>query len=358
MTFVKDRNRAGRPRLCQERKLGGMKMAQITARENYLRILRGEIPEYLPTMMEPCKEGAKDHLLTPIAAPDGPVYSPWGVRFVGSPDNNFGAMPEPGFIILDDITRWRDVIRNPDMSGFDWEAHYRDPEVFGEKDRVNKVIMTGGGDYFQTLVSFMGFENALLAMYEEPEEVMALFDYLSEYFLLVVKNAIYYTKPDVYMLADDTAAQQAPFFSPSMYRELLEPFYRRHTELALDAGMLIDHHNCGRCEDFIGEWLDMGICSWNPAQTCNDLKGIKEKYGDRLTMQGCWDNTGYISSLECSDEELTEALYDYVDTFAPGGRFVFMAGLHGERNDERFMRKQKLIDDFYRDYAKDWYKTH
>jgi len=333
-------------------------MSAITARENYLRLLRGQVPEYLPSMAEPCIVGARDHMLTPIMAPDGPVYSPWGVKFVGSPDNNFGAMPEPGFIILHDITKWRDVIKNPDMTGFDWEAHYKDPEIFGEVDRVNKCVITGGGDYFQTLVSFMGFEEALMAMYEEPEEVYALFDYLSEYFLLVVKNAICYTKPDIYMLADDTASQAAPFFSPDMYRELLKPFYKRHTDMAHDAGLLIDHHNCGRCEDFIDEWMDLGICSWNPAQTGNDLVGIKAKYGDRLTMQGCWDNTGYISSPECSDEELTEALYQYVDTFAPNGHFVFMAGVYGSPEDQRVIRKQKLVKDFYENYAKNWYKTH
>lgn len=333
-------------------------MSQITARENYLMLLRGEIPEYLPSIADSCIEGAKTNLLTPIAAPDGPVFSPWGVKFVGSPDNNFGAMPEPGFILLDDITKWRDVIHNPDLSQMDWEAFYRDPAVFGEKDRVNKVIITGGGDYFQTLVSFMGFENALLAMYEEPEEVYALFEYLAEYFMLVVEKAVQYTKPDVYMLADDTAAQAAPFFSLNMYRELLKPFYKRHTDLARNAGCLIDHHNCGRCEAFIDEWLDLGICSWNPAQTCNDLTGIKAKYGDRLTMQGCWDNTGYISSLECSDEEYTEALYRYVDTFAPGGHFVFMAGPHGSPEDERFQRKQKIADEVYQNYAKGWYQSH
>ena len=215
-----------------------------------------------------------------------------------------------------------------------------------------------GGDYFLTLVSFMGFADALLAMYEEPEEVYALFDYVSQHYLEVMEKQLDYVKPDIYTIMDDDSAALAPFFSLDTYRKLVRPFHEKHAKLAREHGVFLDRHDCGHCEMFIDDWVQMGVCSWNPAQVSNDLKGIKEKYGDRLTMQGCWDNTGYISSLECSDEELTEALYDYVDTFAPGGRFVFMAGLHGDRNDERFIRKQKLIDDFYRDYAKDWYKTH
>ena len=331
----------------------------LTPRENYLRVLRGEIPEYLPSFFDKFMDPVGDFdMLYPCRTPDGPKYSPWGVKFVGGPENDYGALPEPGNFILKDITKWRDVIKNPDMTGFDWERYFADPEVGGNKDRKQFAIGTSGGDYFQTLVSFMGFEGALMAMYEEPDEVYELFDYISQYIMLVVKNAIYYCKPEIYLLADDIAAERAPFVSVDMYRRLLEPFYKRHCDLALENNMLIDHHNCGKSGVFIPDWLEMGISSWNPAQTCNDLVTIKKEYGDRLTMQGCWDNTGYISSLEASDEELEEALYKYVDTFAPGGHFIFLAIIHGNREDERFKRKMGLIKNFYESYARDWYKTH
>ncbi len=333
-------------------------MAKLTPKENYRRVLLGEEPEYLPSYYERFSDMVMDQMLTPIILPDGPAYSPWGVKYVGNKEANFGAIPEPGNFILDDITKWRDVIKNPDMSNFDWEAHFKDPKILGGADREQRMLCAGGGDYFQTLVSFMGFEGALMAMYEEPEEVYALLDYISEHIMYVVKNTIYYTKPDVYMLADDTAAWAAPFVSLDMYRRLLKPFYKRHYDLALDNNMFIQHHNCGRCEDFIEDWLEMGVNAWDPAQTSNDLAAIKKKYGDRLTIQGGWDNTGFISSLEASDDDLLEALHNYVDLLAPGGHFVFLAMVHGDKEDERYKRKEELIKKFYYDYARDWYKNH
>ena len=36
--------------------------------------------------------------------------------------------------------------------------------------------------YFQNLMAFMGFTEGLLAMYEEPEEVYALFDYICSFY--------------------------------------------------------------------------------------------------------------------------------------------------------------------------------
>jgi uroporphyrinogen-III decarboxylase len=71
-----------------------------------------------------------------------------------------------------------------------------------------------GGDYFLTLVSFMGFEGALIALYEEPEEVKALLDYVSEFYLEVMKRQILYCRPDIYQLMDDDSALKGPFFSP------------------------------------------------------------------------------------------------------------------------------------------------
>jgi hypothetical protein len=86
------------------------------------------------------------------------------------------------------------------------------------------------------------------------------------------------------------------------------------------------------------------------------LKAIKKKYLGKLTLQGCWDNQGYISMPTTPDEELRAALYEYVDTFAPGGGFVFMAMATGDKDDERIIRKNELLKDFYNSYVRDYYK--
>ena len=127
----------------------------ITPKENYFMLLRGEIPEYIPSFMAPRMNMISEDLLTPVSAPNGPVYTGWGVKYVGSADIRNGAMPEPGFILLDDITKWRDVIKRPNTDR-DWEQYYKKQlETF---DRKNKAVACGGADYFLTLVSFMGFD--------------------------------------------------------------------------------------------------------------------------------------------------------------------------------------------------------
>ncbi len=327
----------------------------MTPKENYLTMLRGEIPEYIPSFFEDRTGHFTEELLTPVYAPNGPVTTKLGVRYVGAgPELMNGAMPDPNQTLLDDITRWRDVIKVPDLSHFDWEKYYTDK--IKDIDRSQKYISSGGGDYFLTLVSFMGFENALLALYEEPDEVKALLEYVSGFYLTVLKKQIYYMKPEVLGLMDDDAAYRAPFFSVEMYQEFFKPFHKLHCDLALENNMLIERHDCGRCESFIPDWIELGIRGWNPAQTTNDLVSIKKKYTGKLAICGGWDNAKYNSVTD--DQELKDGLAEYVDTFAPGGGFSFMAMAGGLPGDPTKEHRNQIIKDFYFDYAHDWYKNH
>ncbi len=326
----------------------------MTPKENYLTMLRGEIPEYIPSMYEERAGRFDEELLTPVYAPNGPVVTSLGVTYVGSPSLNNGAMPKPGVILLEDITKWRDVIHAPDLSDFDWEDYYT--KKIKDIDRSQKYISVTGGDYFLTLVSFMGFENALLALYEEPEEVKALLEYVSEFYLLVLKQQLRYVKPEIVSIMDDDAALRAPFFSVEMYHEFFKPFHKLHCDLALENGLLLERHDCGRCESFIPDWVEMGIRGWNPAQVTNDLVSIKKNYTGKLAICGGFDGTK-CDKIE-DPEEYRAAIMDYVDTFAPGGGFSFMAMAGGPKDDPRAKERREIIKDVYFSYAHDWYKTH
>ena len=327
----------------------------LTPKENYLSMLRGNIPEYVPSYIEPYNMPMQEELLTPQAAPDGPIVTSIGVKYVGSPDLNNGAMPAPNQIIIDDITKWRDQLKIKDVTGRDWEGYYK--KQLEKVDRSKMCISIGGGDYFLTLASLMSFEGALLAMHEDPEEVIALLEHISEFYLMVLKQQLYYLKPDIAGIMDDDSAYRAPFFSVQMYRDLFKPFHKRHADLVLEAGCFINRHDCGKCEQFIDDWLEIGVREWNPAQISNDLVGIKKKYGSRLVMSGCWDPLPWMGKL-ADEKELKDAIVEYVDTFAPGGGFTFPV-MGGAPTDDPILQKNRaVVKDIYYDYVRDWYKTH
>ena len=325
----------------------------LTEKENILRMYRGEMPEYLPRFgMQMARCSYFPNVKTP-----GYHVDEFGVEYIGKEGIFDGTpIPYPGRFILHDIRRWRDDVRIPSLEGIDWERLAK--EDTAHIDRSKQAFTMWYGKIFQKLTDFMGFTEGLCAMAEEPEEVYALFDALCTYHEALIKELLYWYKPDAICIPDDTATARAPFISRQMYQEMVLPFHKRIADLVLDSGAFLEMHDCGKCDDFIEDWLDIGVVAWNPAQAMNDLRAVKEKYGRKLIICGGWDNIGPVSEPDYPDDRLLEALREYVDTLAPGGGFVFSAMVNGSFTDPEVQHKNELVGKFYEDYARSWYQTH
>lgn len=336
----------------------------MTGKENILRVYRHQEPEWLPVFsMMPSRPGDPPPA-TAYVCPDFMLgwarsggKDVWGVEYVGAESVNGATVPVPGKYMFEDITKWRDYVHKPDLSDVDWEQTCKK-----DLDRINRdetaVTLALNTLYFHALVGFMGFENAFYAMAEEPEECMALFDYVGSFYEEVRDKCLPYYKPDCVVLIEDTASAKAPFISPAMYREQLKPYYDRYLKPARDNDMIICHHNCGYCMPLIDDWMDLGISVWDPAQVMNDLVAVKKNYGDRLTLCGCWDGTGPVSYPDATEEFVRAEVRRCIDTFAPGGGFCFAGGGLARPGDEVAAEHNRWITDEYWKYGRDWYKNH
>ncbi|MBE6966907.1 MAG: hypothetical protein IKK00_07705 [Oscillospiraceae bacterium] len=331
---------------------------KLTVKENFLRLMSGQMPEYVPKfemmgwMIRPSVKFGNGY-----ETENGGFVDELGVEYAPVLSNpELPPMPAPGKILLEDVADWEKIIRTPEIPDVDWaEAAKKD---LADYDRVNKPLMMAAGSYFQTLMSFMGFTGGLLAMYEDPDSVYDLFTYLSEYDLKKEKIFLEYYKPDIWYILDDNATKLNPFISPEMNRRLVIPFQRKQCELALNAGCKVLMHDCGRCEDFIDDWIDMGISGWDPAQVENDLVGIKAKYGRKLAIIGGWDSQGPASWASSPDELTLEAAKECVDKLAPGGGFAWTAHASSDGDVEGRERKNAKLQEFYEEYVKPWYYNH
>ena len=330
-------------------------MYKLTPKENLMRMFDRELPEYLPRY-DFWGWGCGLPMQTGKKSADGYPLDEFGIEYTTTEASMGGMMPVPGRILLDDITKWRDVIKTPDISDWDWEKLAK--EALRDKDTEHNPVILHNGGYFMTLMNMMGMANGLCALIEEPEEVYELFDYLSAYYIEREKGLLKYFHGDIYELADDTAANDCPFISVETYQNLIKPFAKREADLALDAGLKIGMHDCGKAESFIPDWIDIGVQIWEPAQTMNDLMAVKEKFGRDIIIAGGWDNQGYISFEDTPDDIVRDAVIDYVDRFAPNGAFCFMAHTMGSPGEENFDSKEKMIMEIYENYPKPWYKNH
>ena len=340
---------------------------RLTGKENYELLLSGQQPERVPcSSSSPGPDGSPPavvsvfpDILSSAMMKPGIAKDLFGVTYVPVAEANGAKLPEPNNYILKDITKWRDVIRTPDLSGFDWEAMAKKDLEAARVNRKESLVSLGSHfGYFQYLMAFMGYSEGLLAVYEEPEEVQALMEYLGDFFVKVIESTIDYYQPDIIDMCDDLASWKNTFISPDTYREIFKPVTARQAKIATDRGLPISMHCCGHCEQLIDDWREIGVKLWNPAQSCNDLKAIKEKYGNSFIICGGWDGRDELLREDATQEEIVESVYQTIDTLAPGGGYVFSGAFLGSPDDAVIRRKNQWIMDAALPYCDSFYKKN
>ena len=150
----------------------------------------------------------------------------------------------------------------------------------------------------------VGTETLLIAMYEDPEWAMDMFNhYLNIDIELFTKiwDAGYHF--DAINWPDDMGYKGTQFFSVDMYRDLIKPYHKKAVEFAHERGAYVDLHSCGNILPFIPELIEIGIDCLNPIEVKAGMDPIeiKRKFGDKLVLKGginavLWDDVDEISN--------------------------------------------------------------
>ncbi len=217
--------------------------------------------------------------------PLGGGYDGFGLLWAAPESGGGQPVPAPGQCLLEDITQWREVVKFPEPEKYHWKED-ADRLLAGfdrEKNLVRYEEMNG---VFDRLEMLMGFENALIALLEEPEAVNEFFEALIDYKIKALHCAFEYFKPDVVTFYDDVAAQKSPFMSPDTYRELIAPHHKRYVDEVKRLGALPTLHCCGYAEPLIESFIEEGFVEWTSVQPCNDIEALLEKYGDQICLGG------------------------------------------------------------------------
>ena len=147
-----------------------------------------------------------------------------------------------------------------------------------------------------------GTETVLIAMLEEPEFVCDMFDtYLKS--CMALQRKVWdagYRFDEIYW-PDDMGYKGTTFFSPALYRELVQPYHRKAVEWAHNKNIYARLHSCGNIMSLIPDILDTGIDALNPLEVKAGMDAplLKQKYGDRLVLHGginavLWDDADAV----------------------------------------------------------------
>jgi uroporphyrinogen-III decarboxylase len=339
-----------------------MAKLKLSPKDNFLKLCAGEVPDYIPnwTMGGIWPPSGKPTDRPPAlmagpaigmagpppeaedaAAPAMPMTPPteytdmWGVTYQANAETNWQAVPKPGLFILDDATKWDKVVKKPVVPGpetMDWVTMAREGTKHIDRQNIGVISMIGNGP-FQALVGFMGFTEGLIALLEEPEAVKEMLNWMADFYEPWILPTLDHYKPDLIYLLDDTASKYAPFFSLEVFKDIFKPIYARYGKIAKERGIPIVFHNCGRCEDFMADYVDIGVKVWDPAQTSNDLLKVKEEFKGKLALAGCFDFVPDLRYNQITEDEVKQKVRDAFNKYAKGGGYAFLGGYLG-RSDE------------------------
>ncbi len=250
----------------------------MTEKENAWRAMSCAGPEWIPCMRDAVE-------MLPVSAvrdkTDG--ETDWfGTRWMPE------GIPAPGGKMFADFADWRKAIRFPDLNAIDWAGlAARD---CGHADREHKFTMAVlFTTFFERLHAWAGFEETLMAPYEEPEELAALLGALTEFREDMLRRVLRWYAPDMVVCHDDYGTQRALFLSPEMWRQYFKEPLRRLVATTHEAGKLFCLHSCGKIDEIVGDLVEIGVDSWDSVQFCCDLETIYAKYGDRLSFTPTMD---------------------------------------------------------------------
>jgi hypothetical protein len=286
----------------------------ITAKENQLRIYKGEKPCWIPVWL------VDNQYCWPDVYAEHAPYEANGLDWFGQewqfvPEVG-GAMPKPGTRTIYDITKWQEQVKFPDLSAVDWDSDAKLQTARYDPDRPHVFHCTEG--IFERLHELMPFDETFLAMYEEPEAVHSFFEAMVDYKIKLMDIVLKKYAPIDYIIwGDDWGTQRAGFFSNEMYREFIMPYTKRCWDWVHSQGKFVELHSCGLTQQYINEFVEMGLDAWTP-QAINDLDMLTRKYGDRIALTV--PQPGIAEAK--SEKEARELIRKFVDTYAPRGKIV------------------------------------
>ena len=201
----------------------------------------------------------------------------------------------------------------------------RAKKLYASTDRA--VVASWRMHYLQGGQIMRGYEQFMVDLLTDEPLVRGLLDRLhaaymerAETFLKVMADSV-----DVIFLTDDLGTQNAPLLNPDTYRKLIKPYWAELIALIQRYNKKTLMHSCGAVSEFIPDLIEMGVDAVNPVQiTAAGMEParLKKEFGADIAFWG-----GGISTQGVLDrgtvQEVQDEVKRNVDTFAPGGGFVF-----------------------------------
>lgn len=231
----------------------------MTKRENYLRMVRFERPDYIPMC----------YAINP---------SCWDAY----PQEQLLDLMEAHPFLFPDFKRPSvplDIVYPP----IDWEQERR--SILNAR-KQDDLVFRGlrHGHTFLQLCDIRGYENLLFDMMDEAPLLPELIDLVEQFNLGLIKRYCA-LGVDVMGYAEDLGMQHGPMLSPEQFSRYILPSYRRLIAPARKSGAVIHMHSDGDIRLLLEQILSVGVDIINLQDLVNGIDWIKTHLAGRCCIE-------------------------------------------------------------------------
>lgn len=187
----------------------------------------------------------------------------------------------------------------------------RYPDNFEErckklKKRDYVVSVSINGPFWQ-MREWCGFENLCIFMIEDPEFILEMVNFWTEFVSEVMKPILDRVELDRVGISEDMAYKSFSMISPNMTRKFLLPSYKRWVpEIKKSGCPIVDMDSDGYIGELIPIWIEAGINCCDPIEVAagNDIVEYRRLYKKKMAFTGGIDKRAIARGGKVIEKEV------------------------------------------------------
>lgn len=173
--------------------------------------------------------------------------------------------------------------------------------------RGDTVITAGFTGFYGQLRNWMGMENLSYAFFEYPDMIHDMVEHWAELCVRLLETLPPEVRVDHVSWWEDMASKNGPLVGPAMFREFLQPGYRRVMSEARRRGCGIAVVDCdGNPHDIVANWMEEGVNIMFPLEVAAgvDPYAWRREFGRELRIRGGIGKAPLVQGGKAIDAEL------------------------------------------------------
>ncbi|MDO8589371.1 MAG: uroporphyrinogen decarboxylase family protein [Armatimonadota bacterium] len=173
---------------------------------------------------------------------------------------------------------------------------------------------------FHAANTALGLENLAYLLYDDPQYIDALFEWIEEGTRRAIREVILPLGVDIVLFDGDCAYKNGLMVNPDLFRRLVFDRTAKTVAPLKDAGILYTFHSDGKVDDLLPVLIELGFSGFHGVESAaNDLEDIKQRFGREITLIG---NMDIVFLTHASVEQVRTETEKMLATGMRAGRYI------------------------------------